>query len=102
MNVETVKISLDVDAHEFIRKLVDEIGDTLKLALELADDMAKLDVETFGFHNLGDGWIDIETEATDWQLQRALRYIELRGEDFGYKIERDESLIRFSKKKIGQ
>lgn len=74
--------------------------ETITLALELADDMAKLDVETFGFRNLGDGWIDVQDKETDWQLARALRYIELRGDELPYRVEHDENLIRFNKKEL--
>lgn len=102
MSKDTVDVELNIVVRDAVRKIVDEAGETLVLALEMADEIAKLDVESFGSHEIGDGWVDVEAKETDWMLQRALRYIELRGEDFGYKIERDESLIRFSKKKIGQ
>ena len=72
-------------------------SELVTLALEMADDLARLDVETYGSY-LGDGWVDINTD--DYLMERALRYIGLRGDDFGYGIEREGELFRFKKKKV--
>lgn len=77
-----------------------QVFDMVDLAFELADEMARADVEGYCAGRVAKGvrWLDTKEahSAADRAIvSRAMRYIELRGAALPYKLLRDGNLVRF-------
>jgi len=96
-------VTLNITARDVLNNILKKGSEELKLALEMADELAREDVQTYGqvpssIYNSNQGWFVAWSD--DKQLQRAVRYIELRGDELPYTVERKGSLIRFGKKPV--